>query len=288
MIIDFRSYPVQVAELFDLAPELAEPVDRVFGFYCTPQPLLTFERQMEEAGVGLALLATVDCTSAHGASIVPNETLADLVRMSPLLAGLASVDPTDPDAPRQLRHAVDHLGLVGLNLDPALQRFEPTDENRFFPVLQEAADLNIPVSIQLGLNWAPLARTCDARPSALEPAIAAFPTVPFVLAHCAWPFVDEALALAIKYPNVLLDTAILFGGRPESSVAAVLQQRIGLDVVEASLREQVVFASDYPRVDPKRVVRAISMLGLRPETQAKVLGGNASSILPTRVTEVVR
>lgn len=288
MIIDFRSYPVQVAELFELAPELAGPVRDVFGFYCASQPLLTFERQMDEAGVGLAVLATVDCTTAHGASIVPNATLAELVGMSPRLAGLASVDPTDPDAPAQLRHAIDTLGLAGLNVDPALQRFDPSDEARFFPVLQAASELGIPVSVQAGLNWAPLARTCDARPSVLEPAIANFPAVRFIIAHCGWPYVDEAMALAIKYPNVLLDTAILFGGRPESSVRAVFQERIGLDVVEASLREQVVFASDYPRVDPKRVVRAISMLGLRPQTQAKVLGGNASSILPTRVTEVLR
>ncbi len=279
-IVDFRSYPVQVRELYDLEPGLARPVRDIFGFFCSPQPLTTLVHQMDVAGVSLAVLATVDCTVAHGASVVPNEVLASLVGMSDRFVGMASVDPSMPDAGARLRHAVDDLGLVGLNVDPALQQFDPGDERRFFPVLQVAADLGIPVSVQAGLNWAPSAQTVDGRPGRLEPAVAAFPSVSFVLAHCGWPYVDEALALAIKYPNVLLDTSVLFGGRPESSVRAVLVDRIGLDVIEASLREQLVFASDYPRVDPKRMVRAVNLLGLREATQAKVLGANALSILP--------
>ena len=152
MIIDLRSYPVQVAELFELDPRLARPVRDVFGFYCSSQPLLTLERQMDEAGVTLAVLTTVDCTSAHGASVVPNETLAALVKMSPRLAGFASVDPNDADAPAALAHAIEELGLVGLNVDPGLQRFDPSDERTFFPVVAAADALGIPVSVQAGLN----------------------------------------------------------------------------------------------------------------------------------------
>ena len=108
---------------------------------------------------------------------------------------------------------------------------------------------------------------------------ATFPDLSIVVAHCAWPYTREALALAIKYRNVYLDTAILFSGRPESSVASVYVGDYGLDVVEASLRDRIVFASDYPRVDPKRVARAVRGLGLRPLTERKVMGENAEAIL---------
>ena len=278
--IDFRSYPVQVQEMYDLAPHLTSAVRDIFGFYCSPQPLTTYFGQMDAAGVDVAIIATVDCTTAHGAAVMPNETLAAVVGLSDRFLGMASVDPTESDAADRLRNAVVELGLIGLNVDPALQQFDPADETRFFPILQVANELHIPVSVQTGMNWAPLARTVDGMPGRLEPAIATFPSVQFVLAHAAWPYVDEALALAIKYPNVKLDTSVLFGGRPETSVRTVLAERIGLDVIEASLREQIVFASDYPRVDPKRMVRAIKLLGLRPDTEAKLLGGNAASILP--------
>lgn len=277
-VIDFRTYPVQVQELYDHSPGLRTPVRDIFGFYCSSQPLLTFIRQLDTAGVDKAVLATLDCTTAHGSAVVPNEALAHLVGQSDRLMGFASVDPNDPAAPSALQHAIETLGLRGLNLDPALQRFRPDGEGAL-RVYEKADALGIPVTFQMGLNWAPSARIADARPLDLEVVAATFPSLRIVVAHCGWPYTMEALALAIKYPNVFLDTAILFSGRPESSVAAVFAGQYGLDVVEASLRERIVFASDYPRVDPKRVARAVRMLGLRPVTEKMIFGENAQSLL---------
>jgi predicted TIM-barrel fold metal-dependent hydrolase len=281
-IIDFRTYPVQIRELYDSAPGLRGPVADVFGFYCSPQPFSTFIHQMDAAGIDQTVLATLDCTTAHGAEIVPNEALAQIVRRSSRLIGFASVDPARADAAAILRSAVTTLDLRGLNLDPALQKFSVKDEKLAFPLYAEADTLGIPVTFQMGLNWAPLARTGDARPIDLEVVAETFPNLAIVIAHCGWPWVDEALALAVKYRNVHLDTAVLFGGRPESSVRAVFAERIGLDVVESTLREKIIFASDYPRVDPKRVARAVRMLELRPLTEAKILGANAAVLLSRR------
>lgn len=278
-VIDFRTYPVQVKELYDIDPGLKAPVKDIFGFYCSPQPLTTLIGQLDVAGVDQAVLATLDCTTAHGAAIVPNEVLAQVVAKSDRLVGLASVDPSDSSAPQALEHAVETLGLMGLNLDPALQRFQVSDERVAFPVYEKANELGISVTFQMGLNWAPRARLRDSSPVDLERVAAAFPDLRIVIAHCAWPYTMEALALAIKYPNIYLDTAILFSGRPESSLASVYVNQFGLDVVEASLREKIVFASDYPRVDPKRVARAVRMLKLRPLTEKMIFGDTAASLL---------
>jgi uncharacterized protein len=210
---------------------------------------------------------------------VPKEEIARLVGLSERLIGFASVDPGDADAPEALRDAIQRLDLRGLNLDPALQKFSVQDEKRAFPVYEAAQTLGIPVTFQMGLNWAPLARIGEARPIDLEAVAATFPKMPIVIAHCGWPWTLEALALAIKYPNVYLDTAILYSGRPESTVRTVLAEHFGLDVVESSLRDKLLFASDYPRVDPKRVARGIRMLGLRSLTEEKILGANAASLL---------
>lgn len=278
-VIDFRTYPVQVQELYEIDPSLKGPVKDIFGFYCSSQPLSTLLAQLDVAGVDKAVLATVDCTTAHGAAVIPNDVLAQMVAKSERLEGLASVDPRDSSAPAILDHAINQLGLKGLNLDPALQQFQVADEKVAFPVYEKANALGISVTFQMGLNWAPLARLGDANPVNLERVASAFPGLRIVIAHCAWPYTMEALALAIKYPNIYLDTAILFSGRPESSLASVYVSQFGLDVVEASLREKIVFASDYPRVDPKRVARAVRMLGLRPLTEKMVFGDNAARLL---------
>ena len=278
-VIDFRTYPVQIKELFDISPDSRASIRDIFGFYCSPQPMDTLIRQLDVAGIDKGVLATLDCTTAHGSCVVPNEAVAQLVSRSERLIGFASVDPGDKDAPAALSHAVNELGLRGLNLDPALQRFAVHDERTAFTVYEMASKLGISVTFQMGLNWAPLARIVDAKPLDLEAVAATFPDLSIVVAHCAWPYTREALALAIKYRNVYLDTAILFSGRPESSVASVYVGDYGLDVVEASLRDRIVFASDYPRVDPKRVARAVRGLGLRPLTERKVMGENAEAIL---------
>ncbi|MDI2099203.1 amidohydrolase family protein [Ruicaihuangia caeni] len=285
--IDFRTYPVQVQEFFDLEPGLREPVVDVFGFYCSTQPLATYLAQLDEAGLDSAVMVALDCTTAHKSSVATNEQLADLMKLSERIIGFASVDPSDAGAPQKLRTAVDDLGLSGLNLDPALQQFEPADEGTAFPVFEAAQDLGIPVSIAVGHNWAPIAPTSAFTPMSLEPAISAFPELDFVIPHVGWPYVQEALALAIKYPNVHLDTSVLYGGRPESSLRRVLADQVGLDVCEASLREKLVFASDYPRVDPKRFVRAMQMLEFRPVTEQQILGGNAERLLGKKAAKNV-
>lgn len=284
-VIDFRTYPVQTEEFYATSPEARAAVRDVFGFYCSAQPLTTLIAQLDEAGVDSTVLATLDCTTAHGAVIASNEAIADLVAIGGgRLLGFASVDPNSADAGEQLSRAVNELGLVGLNLDPALQGFSMQDPQAL-ELLGVAAELRVPVTVQMGLNWSPIARTGASRPMDLEEAAQRYPELPLVVAHCAWPWVDEALSLAIKYRNVHLDTAVLWGGRPESSVRRVFAEMIGTDVVESSLREQVIFASDYPRVDPKRVKRGVEMLGLRPLTEQKILGGNAERILNGRTAK---
>lgn len=283
-VIDFRTYPVQVQELYDQDPDLRKHVRDIFGFYCTAQPLATYLGQLDEAGIDKGVIVALDCTTAHKGTVVSNEQIANLMGMSDRIIGFASVDPSDPGAPDQLRSAVTELGLSGLNLDPALQQFDPADESTAFPVYEAAAELGIPVTVAVGHNWAPIAATAAFSPFSLEPAVRAFPQLDFVIPHLGWPFVQEALSLAIKYPNVFLDTSVLFGGRPESSLRRVLEDQIGMDVVEASLREKLIFASDYPRVDPKRFARGLRLLGLRPITEQKIFGLNAETLLSKKGT----
>jgi predicted TIM-barrel fold metal-dependent hydrolase len=143
-------------------------------------------------------------------------------------------------------------------------------------VYEMASKLGIPVTFQMGLNWAPGA-IVDAKPLDLRGSGRNIPDL------SSWPIVHgyivEALALAIKYRNVYLDTAILFSGRPESSVASVYVGDYGLDVVEASLRDRIVFASTTKSRSEAVVARAVRGLGLRPLTERKVMGENAEAIL---------
>jgi len=278
-MIDFHTHPVMIKELVNSDADLDRSIHEVFGFHFPAQPLECFLLEMDEAGVETTVLLPLDCTTAHACRIVSNEQVTELVEKTPRFVGFCSVDPNQPDAPVELERAVHHLGLRGLKLDPSLQCFDPASQECAYPLYQACAELDIPVLLHCGMSWAPSGLAELAQPLKLEKAIQAFPTVNFILAHFAWPWVQEATMLAIKYPNVFLDTAILYCGTPKDALTHVLSGQIGLDVVECSLYNKLVFGTNYPRVDMRRFVRGLRGLGLSPTTEQAILNGNASRIL---------
>ena len=278
-MIDFHTHPVMVKELTDADEVLARNIHEVLGFHFPSQPLDCFLREMDEAGIEKAVILPLDCSTAHHCQIISNEQIADLAASTPRLIGFASVDPSQEDAPVQLERAVRQLGLQGLHLDPAVQRFYPNNPDSAYPVYQACAELGIPVLIQCGLSWAPSGLAKYAQPLLLEEAVQAFPTVNFVLGHFGWPWVLEAAMLAVKYPNVYLDTAILYSGTPKDAYHHVMAEQLGLDVMERSLYQKVLFGSNYPRIDIRRSVRGVRALGLSPAAEKAVLGENAARLL---------
>ena len=239
--------------------------------------------EMDESGVHQAVLLPIDATTAHGCKIVSNEQVAKLVEKQPRFIGFASVDPNLPEAPAQLEQAIRKLGLRGLKLDPSFQRFRLGDRQHAFPVYQTCAELGIPVLLHVGLSWTPSGLAQFSQPLDLEEAVQMFPKVNFILAHFAWPWVNEAVMLAVKYPNVYLDTAILYSGTPKNAYQRILGDQVGLDVLERSLKNQIVFGSNYPRVDMRRSVRGIRALKVSPALMNSIFSANAERLLGREV-----
>lgn len=249
-----------------------------------PQPIETYFAQLDEAGIDRAVVLPIDCTTAHGCRVISNEQVARLMEMSDRFIGFASVDPSQLDAPQILERAVGEYGLRGLKLDPALQQFDMADRDRAYPVYQTCSELGIPVLIHCGLSWAPKGRAALAHPLQLEQVIHDFPTLAIVIPHFAWPWVNEALMLAIKHRNVYLDTSIIYSGTPPESIHHVLADLVGLDVLDRSLPNQLVFGSNYPRVDPKRIADGIRQLRLRPKLEHRIFHDNAAALLKLEET----
>jgi len=278
-MIDIHTHPVMVKELVQSDPALDRAIHDVFGFFFPPQPLKCFLLEMDEAGVDQAVLLPIDCTTAHGCKIVSNEQVAELVQKSERLVGFASVDPHQSDAPRQLERAIQALGLRGLKLDPALQRSDPSSRELAYPLYEVCASLDVPLLMHCGMSWAPSGLARWSQPLLLEEAVQAHPRTNFILAHFGWPWVLEAAMLALKYPNVHLDTAILYSGTPADALRHVLAEQVGLDVVERSLFSKVLFGSNYPRVDMRRFVRGLRALELSPATERAIFDENARRLL---------
>jgi len=281
-MIDFHTHPVMIKELLDADEELESNIHNVFGFHFPALPLDNFLLEMDEAGIDQAVLLPIDCTTSHNCVIVSNDQIAMLVNKTPRFIGFASIDSQVTNAPLQLMRAIRDLGLQGLKLDPSLQKFSPDDEKIAYPVYEMCAQLGIPILMHSGMSWTPSGLARYAQPLLLEPVIQEFPTVNFILAHFAWPWVQEAVMLAVKYKNVYLDTSIMYSGTPRDTLHQVLVKQIGLSVIERSIREQVLFGSNYPRIDMRRSVRGIQALDLRNDVEEMILSKNAHRLLGLR------
>jgi len=276
--IDFHTHPVLVREMIARHPDLETAARETFHIGNNFQPLETFHLELDAAGLDKAVVVGVDTTAALGRTVYSNAQIAELCGMSDRLIGFASVDPHKEDAAAQLESAVKQLGLRGLKLDPAMQRFRP-GEPTAYAVYEKAQALGIPVLFHAGMSWAPGSRLEYGQPLHFEPVAADFPKLQIVLAHLAWPWVLEAVALALKYPNVHLDTSALSFDNPRDFLRHAMTQIVPLTVFENSLRKQVLFGSNYPRVEIKNMARAVRALGFSEECLELILGGNAVRLL---------
>jgi len=277
-MIDIHTHPVMVRELVEKDRKLAAAVRDVFGLRFPSGPLELFYRELDEAGVDQAVLLPIDCTHAHGCAIVTNDQIARLVAETHRFIGFCSVDPHLPGAGGELERAVSELRLVGLKLDPALQRFNPSSRAHAFPLYERCLALDIPVMIHCGMSLAPGGASRFARPISLEPALEQFPDLKLIVPHLGWPYVEEALMLSVRYRNVYLDTSVLYAGAPKDTLRHLLLKRLGAHVVEA-IAFRLLFGSNYPRVDIRRSVRAVRELEVGETVRENILGRNAARLL---------
>jgi len=199
--------------------------------------------------------------------------------MSGRFVGFASVDPHQESATDDLEHAVNDLGLRGLKLSPPTQEFYPNDVELAYPIYEKAQSLGIPIVFHAGMSWEPRARAKYGQPIHLEDVAFDFPNLNIVIAHFGWPWVLETVMLALKYPNVYLDTSCLYFDNPKDFIAFVMTQQVPLSAIERSLRHKIVFGSNYPRVEIKNMVKAVKSLGLSDGCLKLIFEGNARKLL---------
>lgn len=277
-MLDFHTHPLLVRELFEREPDLARIARDVFYIRNHPQPLRTFLLELDVAGLERAVVLPIDARTSRGCQIYSNELIAELCRMSDRFVGFASVDPHRKSAAQDLEQAVKKLKLRGLKLSPPTQEFLPNDR-KAYPIYEAAQALKIPVLFHAGMSWEPKAKCSFGQPLLLEDVAFDFPEMNLVIAHLGWPWVLESVMLALKYPNVYLDTSCLYFDNPQDFLAFALTRQVPLSAVEKSLRHKLVFGSNYPRVEIKNMAAAVRSLGLSQECLELIFAGNGRKLL---------
>ena len=222
---------------------------------------------MEQAGVARGL-----CAAWCGPRgwLMDHEEVAGFVAGSGgRLVGIASADLHQPmQGVRELRRAVRTLGFKGLRVVPWLWNLPP-DDRRYYPLYAECCELGIPFCTQIG-HTGPLCPSEPGRPIPyLDHVLLEFPELVVVGGHVGFPWTNEVISLAMKYPNFYIDTSAYKLNRLPEELVKYMQGRG---------RKKVMFGTNFPMITPEACLASLDSLGLDDEAKRMFLHENAARV----------
>ncbi len=198
------------------------------------------------------------------------------------LLPVATIDPTSGadavgDAVRCLEAEKE---LFGIKLFPGYRPFYPHDD-RLAPVYEFARRRDLPVLIHQGDTLDGIGLLKYARPVEVDEIAGRYRDVRFVLCHLGNPWIDEAVEVVYKNPNVYADTSGLLG--PPSSpyfarATEACRERIERAVVSSGLPERFLFGSDWPLEELGTAAAIVDRLEIDEADRRRILGQNAQRL----------
>jgi uncharacterized protein len=253
-------------------------------------------RDMDEAGIDKTVILPLDRGFIYPEGDFTfrdfNNLAGRYLKEAPdRIIAFAAVDPRrGPSGVAELKRCVEEMGFTGLKLW-TVAGFAP-DDIAYYPLYETAARLGINVLVHTGMGPADT-YLWPCQPVRVDRIAVDFREMNFIMAHAGDPWVDEALAVALKNPNVYLDIS---AWQP-----AAMRFPLGLAQLLSRAKlmhrgvSKVLFGSDWPlfsEICPQKAwvdtIRNISipapleMMGLpalTDEDKEKILGQNAQRAL---------
>jgi hypothetical protein len=227
-------------------------------------PVQVLIREMDTYGVAQALLPVSpdDPVSLRAIREYPDRLLGSFM-----------VDPVrGMETVRALESAVRDLGVVAANFFPCgCVPQVPIDDRMAYPVYAKCVELDIPIFVNTGVPGPRV--PMDAQEVALLDKVCwFFPDLRIVMRHGGEPWVDLAVKLMVKWPNLYYST---------SAFAPKYYPREILDFANSSRGSgRVLYAGYYPSgLSLERIFAELADLPLRDEVWPKFLRDNAREVL---------
>ncbi|MEI6125922.1 MAG: amidohydrolase family protein [Pseudomonadota bacterium] len=244
-------------------------------------PVEEYLSVMDEEGVAIAVILGKDygLLGDRQNANLSDKDVADFIKVHPdRLIGFTAVHP-DRDEQKnveRIERAVNDFGLRGVKLNPA-SGFYPNDQ-RLYPAYAKAAELSIPVVIHSGIKPpSEGSRLKYCHPIHIDDIAVDFPELKIIVAHGAYPWVDDLIMTGLYAQNIYVDISTL----------NQIEEVLGYEVVLPTLRRltcslgasRIVFGSDgIFNLEP--LIRAVKNADFLTENdKKKILCSNAEAIL---------
>lgn len=272
-VIDFRFRPNTPEIISGIAnSNMFRAACKAIGFEKRqPQPLEQIVEDLDKRGVVLSVISGRDSETTYGSPANNGSVLAFCRAYPERFIGFWGLDPhKGMAAVRELRHAVNELGMRGASIDPYLAHMRP-DDARYYPIYAACCDLNVPVFI----TTAPPPQVAGAvmdytDPRHVDIVARDFPELRIVMSHGGYPFVNEAIFACLRNANVYMDCS-------EYEQAPMAEAYI--QAMNGIIQDKVVFASAHPFIEQADALDVYARMPLSDEARHKVMYANACKVL---------
>jgi hypothetical protein len=272
MIVDFSLRP-PYKSLTNLEQYQKKPEDNF-----APRIGMTVSPAAAQFSMDLLLKEMDDAGIVHGVchgrpSVgTKNEDLTGVMKEYPgKFTAFAGVKYTNLNqALAETKHCLDDLGLIGIAVEPSMgvPPLYP-DDPKLYPIYELCRERGALVLFTLSAQVGSDISYSD--PVHLDRVAADFPTVNLIVRHGCWPWVMEALGVALRRPNVYLV--------PDAYGVSMPGYQHWVEAANTYLADRLLFGTAFPIVPLKPMVEAFRKLSFHDEVREKVEYRNAARLL---------
>ena len=184
----------------------------------------------------------------------------------------ANADPNE--GVEGLRHLVrmhEEFGIRAVSAFPAGYVPQvPIDDKRFYPVYAKCCELDVPIFCCVGVPGPRIPMACQ-HVERIDEVMWFFPELKFVMRHGAEPWVDLAVKLMLKWPNLYYST---------SAFAPKYYPKAIIDYANTRGADRVLYAGYFPMgLSLERIFRDMPNVPFKDEVWPKFLRENALKLL---------
>jgi predicted TIM-barrel fold metal-dependent hydrolase len=275
--IDTHAHQPTKEFLEDAGGQMMQDAAEKFGAEMETATYDEMVAEYRDAGVGRAILLGWDAETNTGNPPVPNDYVADVRdEYDDFFVAFGSVDPLKDDCVQEAIRCVEDLDLSGFKFQQIAQGFDPSAD-RHDHLWNTIEDLGVPVvfhggnsTLGAGTPGGRGLKVKHGNPMLVDDVAAEHPEMDILLAHPAFPWEKEQLAICQQKGNVYMD---LSGWMPDYIDDQVLHY------ARTVLQDKVMFGTDYPMIEPGPWLEQFADLGFEESVQRKLLWENAEQFL---------
>jgi predicted TIM-barrel fold metal-dependent hydrolase len=218
-------------------------------------------RLMDEFGIEYGLISLTDERTPQALHDHPSRFVASLA-----VDGNRGMDQV-----RDIVRAYEQYGIRAVTTFPAgVSPQIPINDKLWYPIYAKCVELDLPVFIATGVPG-PRVKMQAQYVGYLDEVCFDFPELKIVMRHGAEPWVELAVKLMLKWPNLYYSTS---GFAPKYISKAII------DFANTRGAGKILYAGYYPfGLELNRIFAELDELPLRDEVWAQFLSSNARALL---------